>query len=90
MTEQEWFHEPDPQGLLEYIGLRLSARKVRLFAVACCQTMVSFMNSPQKLALHIAEDHADGLASDDDTTTVNGTTYFYVISAVNSARPSKN
>jgi len=66
MTEQEWFHEPDPQGLLEYIGQRLSARKVRLFAVACCQTMVSFMNSPQKLALHIAEDYADGLASDDD------------------------
>jgi hypothetical protein len=64
MTEQEWLHEPDPQGLLEYIGERLSARKVRLFAVACCRTMSSFLNTSQLRALHVAESHADGLVDD--------------------------
>jgi hypothetical protein len=66
MNEKEWFHEPDPQGLLEFIGHRMSARKVRLFTIACCQTLVSFMNSPQRRALHIAEAFADGLAFDKD------------------------
>lgn len=66
MNEREWFHETDPQGLLEFIGHRMSARKVRLFTIACCQTLFSFMNSLQRRALHIAENYADGWASDKD------------------------
>jgi hypothetical protein len=64
MTEQEWFLEPDPQGLLEYIAPRLSDRKLRLMAVACCRMLGDLLTEVEKKALAIGEQHADGLVRD--------------------------
>jgi hypothetical protein len=66
MTEQEWTNAPDPQMLLEFIGERVSRRKIRLFAIACCRTMGGLLGSSQQYALHIAEKHADSEATDSD------------------------
>jgi hypothetical protein len=62
MTEQEWFLEPDPQGLLEYIAPRLSHRKLRLIAVACCRMLGDLLTEVEKNGLTVGEQEADGLA----------------------------
>lgn len=51
MTEQEWLTAEDPQGLLEFVGERISPRKVRLFAVACCRMLKSELTVNQEIAL---------------------------------------
>jgi hypothetical protein len=52
--------------LLEAVGDRLSGRKIRLFAVACCRTMSHRLNPVQYNALWVAERHADQQASDEE------------------------
>src|SRR5262245_17566596 len=64
MTEREWLEQPDPQGLLEEMGARLSPRKLRLFAIACCRTMSHLLDPVQYHALWVGERHADHQASE--------------------------
>lgn len=42
----------------------VSERKLRLFAVACCQRIANVLGSDGEALLAVAERHADGLASD--------------------------
>jgi hypothetical protein len=37
MTEQEWLCSGDPEPMLEFLGARATARKLTLFAIACCR-----------------------------------------------------
>ncbi|HJZ91572.1 MAG TPA: hypothetical protein VKE40_11925 [Gemmataceae bacterium] len=37
MTEAEWLAATDPHSMLEFVRQRASARKLRLFEVACCR-----------------------------------------------------
>ncbi len=67
MTEAEWLACSDPRPLIGFLRHRLSHRKGRLFAAACCR-LVSHLFSDDRsiLAVAVAERYADGLASDDE------------------------
>jgi hypothetical protein len=60
MTEAEWLacNEPDP--MLAFMRRRLTQRKLRLFAVACCRHVWEGMTPYGRLAVEVAERFADG------------------------------
>jgi hypothetical protein len=64
MTEQEWLTCDRFGDMVEFVRGRMTARKKRLFAVACCRRVWSFMPNDQCYqAINIAELHADGKAT---------------------------
>ena len=67
MTEEEWLGATDPRSMIGFLKTRLSDRKARLFAVACCR-MVShlFASDGSTRAVEVAERFADDLASDSE------------------------
>jgi hypothetical protein len=66
MTEEQWLTDTDPERWLysERVQGR-SARKLRLFCVACCRRIWSLLPDDCRLAVETAEDYADDRASDD-------------------------
>jgi hypothetical protein len=66
MTEAEWLNTPDSQRMLTALsGFRASARKLRLFAVACCRRGWDNLRfAAHRRAVDIAERYADGEATD--------------------------
>jgi hypothetical protein len=67
MTEQDWLTGTDPHAMLDYlreIG-EPSARKVRLFAAACCRRVWGHLKDRRSRRLvEVAEAFADGTASE--------------------------
>jgi hypothetical protein len=67
MNETAWLGGSDPLAMLDELGDRISDRKLRLFAVACVRRVQSLVTDSRSLqALDLAEQFAQGLASDDD------------------------
>ncbi|VTR97506.1 Uncharacterized protein OS=Sorangium cellulosum (strain So ce56) GN=sce5710 PE=4 SV=1 [Gemmata massiliana] len=66
MTEAEWMACDNPAPLLGFLQGKVSDRKLRLFAVACCRRVWSLLPSQTfRDAVEMSERFADGLASDD-------------------------
>jgi predicted component of type VI protein secretion system len=64
MTESEWLACADPLAMLSFLGSRISDRKLRLFACACCRRVWHLITSPPaRVAVEASERYADGLAS---------------------------
>ena len=62
MTEPEWLACADPTPMLKVVRGKVSDRKLRLFAVACCRRGRSILRSRTTLAaLDALEAYADGL-----------------------------
>jgi hypothetical protein len=63
VTEDEWRECTDPQPMLKYLRGKVSDRKLRLFACACCRRLWHlYTNDICKNAVEISEEFADGVA----------------------------
>src|SRR5438093_13666749 len=63
MTWRDWHEQTDPDTMLEMLRGRISGRKVRLFAVACCRRVWHLLDAPHRRAIEMAERFADGEVS---------------------------
>jgi hypothetical protein len=67
MTEAEWLSCAYAPAMATYLGNRISARKGRLFDVACCRRLWHlFGRAEVRGAILVGERYADGEASDDE------------------------
>lgn len=65
MTEAEWLTTAERAEMVAFLGPRLSARKRRLFACACCRRQWHWAEgTPAAKAVEVAEAFADGRASE--------------------------
>jgi hypothetical protein len=64
MTEEEWVASDDPVAMLRHLGWRVSRRKRRLFACACCRQVWHLLGDPiERQGVEAAERYADGEAT---------------------------
>jgi hypothetical protein len=78
VTEVEWLSCTDPQKMLEHLEDRASARKLRLFAVACCRKIWHLLPDQDcRKAVQIAEGFAEGKAGINLLREVEGAGAFY-------------
>src|SRR5437762_194167 len=67
MDEAEWLACTDPERLLNFLGQKVSERKLRLFACACSRRIWHFLPCERcQQAVECAERYADGLAGENE------------------------
>ena len=64
MTEAEWLACDNPEKMVEFCRGKVSDRKLRLFAVACCRRLWNLLTDDRSVeALDICEKYVEGVAS---------------------------
>ncbi len=61
MTEDEWLGCTSPEAMLNHLGDRASPRKLRLYAVSCCQRIWHLLTDDRcRHAVEVAKRYCDG------------------------------
>jgi hypothetical protein len=64
MNETKWLDGADVRGMLQLLLKNSSERKLRLFAVACCQSILPYLHDERgRKAILAAESYADGVST---------------------------
>lgn len=67
MKEKQWLEATDPDILLDFIEGRLSDRKLRLFAYACCRRIWHLIpDARSQQSVLVAENYADGSITEEE------------------------
>ena len=75
MTEAEWSNCTDPAPMLEFLRGKASDRKLRLWAVACCRRIWTYLATERaRRAVEVSERYADGLARRGELIAAYGAT----------------
>jgi hypothetical protein len=73
MTEADWLTCDDPGPMLEHLRGQASARKLRLFAMACDRRIWHLLGDQRsREAVEGAERYADGSVNDEQLRTISG------------------
>jgi hypothetical protein len=75
MTEQEWLSCSDPQPMLEHLRGKVSDRKLRLFACACCRRLLDLFGRHYRNWLALIEGFADCLVSAEELQATSDELY---------------
>jgi hypothetical protein len=72
MTEEEWLACAEPDEILKSLGDKVSERKLRMFAAACCRRIWELLpDERSRKAVEIAERYADARATDEELETAS-------------------
>src|SRR5262245_28414862 len=67
MTEGEWVASRDPEAMLRFLRGKVSERKLRLFACACCRRVWSLMTDERsRNGVMVRERYEEGDATSDE------------------------
>ncbi|OAI47668.1 hypothetical protein AYO44_09220 [Planctomycetaceae bacterium SCGC AG-212-F19] len=89
MTEAEWLACIKPGWMIGFLSRKPRQRKLRLFAVACARRVAHLLSEKRSLAaIDISEQHADGLATEEEKNQAGHDGYNAAASVV--ASPSSS
>src|SRR5690348_1688573 len=66
MKESRWRTCADPDQMLRFLWGRVSERKLRLFACACCRRVWDLLGEPRRRAVEVAERVIEGQATPEE------------------------
>ncbi len=74
MNESEWLSCADPKPMLDFVTEKVSDRKRRLFACACCRRTQKMMTDARnRMGVDVTEKYADELASNEELAAATET-----------------